>query len=101
MTMTYPVSAVHSEKITVPSATAFTGVPTLATMSMAKWLFSELNVCDTVPVIGAKNTTFALFWSASSSNGKRSLLSTFCLNRESCWEASSVRSSIFVLVPKA
>ena len=54
MTMTYPVSAVHSEKITVPSATAFTGVPTLATMSMAKWLFSELNVCDTVPVIGAK-----------------------------------------------
>jgi len=40
--ITYPVSVVHSEKITVPSAAALTGVPTLVTTSIAKCLFSEL-----------------------------------------------------------
>jgi hypothetical protein len=36
--ITYPVSIVHPEKITVPSATAFTGAPIFAVISTAKCL---------------------------------------------------------------
>ena len=91
--ITYPVSVVHSEKITVPSAAALTGVPSLATTSIAKCLFSELNNWETFPLTGAKNTIFNLSCD-SSDKGKRSLLSIFSLKIESCLVASSVLSSI-------
>jgi len=60
MIKTFPVVEVHSEKITVPSATAFTGVPSSVAISMAKCLSFALYPCVIFPLMGDVKTKFLL-----------------------------------------